>query len=37
VTIPSETFVWFTLAVLALLVTPGPNMMSVLTSGAAHG
>jgi threonine/homoserine/homoserine lactone efflux protein len=36
-TIPPQTFAWFALAVLALLVTPGPNMMFVLTSGAAHG
>ena len=36
-TIPLQTFAWFALAVLALLVTPGPNMMFVLTSGAAHG
>jgi len=35
--IPLQTFAWFSLAVLALLVTPGPNMMFVLTSGAAHG
>jgi threonine/homoserine/homoserine lactone efflux protein len=32
-----QTYAWFTLAVLALLVTPGPNMMFVLTSGAVHG
>jgi threonine/homoserine/homoserine lactone efflux protein len=32
-----QTFAWFALAVLALMVTPGPNMMFVLTSGAAHG
>src|SRR5882724_13042252 len=35
--IPLQTFAWFALAVLALMVTPGPNMMFVLTSGAAHG
>jgi threonine/homoserine/homoserine lactone efflux protein len=35
--IPLQTFGFFALAVLALLVTPGPNMMFVLTSGAAHG
>jgi threonine/homoserine/homoserine lactone efflux protein len=35
--VPLETFAFFSLAVLALLVTPGPNMMFVLTSGAAHG
>jgi threonine/homoserine/homoserine lactone efflux protein len=36
-TVTLQTFAWFTLAVLALMVTPGPNMMFVLTSGAAHG
>jgi len=35
--VPLQTYAWFGLAVLALLVTPGPNMMFVLTSGAAHG
>jgi len=35
--IPLQTYMWFALAVLALMVTPGPNMMFVLTNGAAHG
>jgi threonine/homoserine/homoserine lactone efflux protein len=35
-TIPLQTLAFFSLAVLALLVTPGPNMMFVLTGGAAH-
>jgi len=32
-----QTYALFLVAVLALLVTPGPNMMFVLASGAAHG
>ncbi len=32
-----QTFAFFLLAVLVLLVSPGPNMLFVLASGAGHG
>src|SRR3954469_21624302 len=35
--IAPETFLLFLGAVLVLLITPGPNMAFVLTSGAAYG
>ena len=35
--IPPQTFLLFLGAVMVLLITPGPNMAFVLTSGAAYG